>query len=169
MKSSGSVMVVLVLCLLVALVSYAAGRANAVGRKVLRADKLELMDGGKVGAVLQASPDGLEVRGPDGKLRALVGFVPDGVPALGLFNENGYANISLNMTSDGQAEIHLADRNNGRSLSLIAPPTGGPGLSLRSGEKGKYVALGDEGQLVCSMGCGVKAHVLAPASPPVCE
>jgi len=169
MKSSGLVMVVLVLCLLVALVSYGAGRSGASGESVLRADKLELMSGGKVAATLRADKTGLDIRGPDGKLRAQVGFIPDQWAGLTLFDETGHGRIALRMLPFGQADIYLSNEGNSGCLSLIAPPTGGPGLSLRSGEKGKYVALDDEGQLVCSMGCGVKAHVLAPASPAVCE
>lgn len=169
MKRSAGAVVAVATCLLLVVAAFAARRSSASAPNVLRAEKLELMDSGKVAAVLQGSPDGLEVRGPDGKLRAIVGSVGDGAPALGLFDENGQATISLDITSDGQAGIHLASEDGTRSLSLIAPPKGGPGISLKSGENGTYVALDDEGRLVSYLGCGVEPHVLAPAPPPVCQ
>ncbi len=159
--------VVLAACPLIALVAFAAGRANAVGEKVLRAEKLELMSGGKVAAVLRASDDGLEVRGPDGKLRALVGFALDRVAALTLLDETGHGRISLSMEPSGEAGITMWNGDLTRQLSLTAPSKGGPGIYLESGENGKYIALDDEGRLVSSMGCGVEAYVIAPASPPV--
>jgi hypothetical protein len=163
MKRNVGAVLAVATCLLV-VVAFAAGRSNAVGGTVLRADRLELMSAGKVAAVLHATPAGLQVRGPDGRVRAMVGFVADGVPALGLFDESGSANISLSMTSDGQAEIHLANEDGTGSLSLIAPPKGGPGLYLE-GDKGRSsVALDDAGNLVTYRGCGVEPHVIAPAS-----
>jgi hypothetical protein len=164
MKRSNWLAAVAFLGLLLATAAYATRHANAFAPNVLRAEKLELVDSGKVTAVLQASPDGLEIRGPDGKLRAMVGFAVDRVSALTLFDEAGRGRISLDMTSDGQAEIHLASEDGERSLSLIAPPKGGPGLYLEREEGRAEVGLNEAGKLVVYRGCGVEPYVVCPES-----
>ena len=150
------------LALLVGIAAYAAGQANASAPKVLRAERLELVDSGRVTAVLGGTPDGLGVYDPKGKLRAIVGMPADGVPALGLLDETGSCGISLDIGSDGAARLALTNRKGNAKVSLTTPSEGAPELLLRHKEGQVAIALDDSGRLVLYTGCGEACTVIWP-------
>jgi hypothetical protein len=131
-------------CLAVAAVAvaYAMGSARAPATKVMRAERFELVDSaGKATAVLTADPDGLAIRDPQGKVRAIFGMAPDRAPALGLLDGSGWARISMDMTSDGSAELSVGTKSGKAVAHLGVLSDGTPSLSLDGPDGRGVVAI----------------------------
>jgi len=152
-----------VVCLLMAVgaLAYSAGKTTGDVSEVIRAERIELVDSGKVTAILGASPDGLVVRDASGKMMALVGARIDGVPQLGLFDEHGRASFSVYLQRDGASGLYLSGQNSKSKISLSVSPDGTPALYLR-GENGRLAVYYEDGTVVWSAPEGAITPCAAP-------
>ncbi len=118
------------LAIMAVAVAYAMGSAKEPAAKVMRAERFELVDSaGNVTAILAADPDGLAICDPKGRTRAIVGMPLGGAPALGLLDSGG-ARISMDMTSDGDAQLTMFAKSGKAVVHLGVSPDGAPRLDL---------------------------------------
>ena len=155
-----------VVCLFIAVgalgaLAYSAGKTTGDVSEVIRAERIELVDSGKVVAILGASPDGLVVRDANGKMMALVGARIDGVPQLGLFDERGSASFGVYLQRDGTSGLYLSGQNSRSKISLSVSPDGTPALYL-TGENGRLAVYYEDGTMVWSAPEGAITPCAAP-------